>query len=51
LELIIWFILAWLTSLSLASLYFVWWFIAIRNPVITRFVSQNLNSENDQDIV
>jgi len=26
--------------------YFVWWFVAVRNPVITRFVSQNLNNSD-----
>ena len=28
--------------------YHVWWFVAIRNPVITRFISQNLNNSNNE---
>jgi len=46
-DLILIFILMWLSVLSIANLYFVWWFLAVRNPVLTRFISQNLNSESE----
>jgi len=35
-------------ALTLGVSYFVWWFVAIRNPSITRFISQNLNNSNEE---
>jgi len=48
-ELILILILAWLAGLTLGTSYFVWWFLVIRNPVITRVISQNLNNSNDDN--